>query len=140
MIRLCALFALLLTLTTACKDSNGNGPVIPDVFVNEQINVNSQLYPELRQDGGHAYISGGYKGILVVRQNAGQYYAFERTCSYDPTASCAQVEVDASNLFIVDDCCGSQFNLQGNVTGGPAIYSLRRYQTSLSGSVLYITN
>ena len=140
MSKLWALLALLLTLATACKDSSGEGPVIPDVFVNEQINVNSQLYPELRQDGGYAYISGGYKGILVVRQNAGQYYAFERACPYDPTSACAKVEVDASRLFIVDNCCGSQFNLQGNVTGGPAIYSLRQYQTSLSGSVLYITN
>jgi nitrite reductase/ring-hydroxylating ferredoxin subunit len=140
MSKLCTLFTLLLLLTTACKDDSGRGPVIPDVFVNEQINVNSQLHPLLRRDGGYAYIPGGYKGILVVRQNAGQYYAFERACSYDPTASCAQVEVDASNLFIVDDCCGSQFNLEGAVTGGPAIYGLRRYQTSLSGSVLYITN
>lgn len=94
----------------------------------------------LRQDGGYAYIPGGYKGLLVVRQNAGQYYAFERACPYDPTASCSEIKVDASNLFIVDDCCGSQFNLQGEVTGGPAVYGLRQYQTALMGSVLYIKN
>ena len=135
-----ALPALLLLLATACSDGNRVGPHIPDVIVDEQLNVNSQLFPTLRQDGGYAYIPGGYKGILVVRQNAGQYYAFERACPYDPTAACSKVEVDPSNLFIVDDCCGSQFNLQGEVTGGPAIYGLRQYQTSLMGSVLYITN
>jgi len=130
----------LLLLTTACKDNGGAGPRMPEVFVDEQINVNSQLYPMLRQDGGYAYLSGGYKGILVVRQNAGQYYAFERACPYDPTASCSTVKVDPSNLFIVDDCCGSQFNLQGEVIGGPAVYNLRQYNTSLLGAVLYITN
>lgn len=134
-----AALPLLLLLLTACG-SNTVGPHIPDVVVDQQLNVNSQLYPGLRQDGGHAYISGGYKGILVVRQNAGQYDAFERACPYDPTASCAKVTVDASNLFIVDDCCGSQFNLQGEVTGGPAVYGLRKYRTTMSGSVLHITN
>ncbi len=139
--RLLALLPLLLLLfATACSDSNNAGPRIPDVFVNEQLNVNSQLYPKLRQDGGYAYISGGFKGILVVRQNAGQYDAFERACPYDPTASCATVKVDPSNLFIVDDCCGSQFNMQGEVTGGPAVYGLRKYTTTLSGSVLSIRN
>lgn len=135
-----ALFPLLLLFITACNDSNRVGPHMPDVVVDQQLTVNSQLFPTLRQDGGYAYISGGYKGILVVRQNAGQYYAFERACPYDPTSTCSGVEVDASNLFIVDDCCGSQFNLQGEVTGGPAVYGLRQYQTALMGSVLNITN
>lgn len=138
--KLWALCAFLLLLTSACNDSNGVGPRIPEVFVDEQINVNSQLYPGLRQDNGYAYISGGYKGILIVRQNAGQYLAFERACPYDPTSTCSGVEVDASNLFIVDDCCGSQFNLQGNVTGGPSVYGLLQYRTALAGSLLYISN
>lgn len=130
---------LLLFLVSSCKDTY-TGPAIPEVPVSEQINVNSLQYPQLRQDGGYVYLNGGYKGILVVRQNAGLYTAFERACPYDPTASCSQVEVDQSNLFIVDDCCGSQFNFQGNVMAGPAAYGLKQYKTSLSGSVLYIFN
>ncbi|WP_162055494.1 hypothetical protein [Pontibacter pamirensis] len=138
--KLWALCALLLLFTTACNNNNVVGPRIPEVFVDEQINVNSQLHPGLRRDGGYSYINGGYKGILIVRQNASQYLAFERACPYDPTASCSQVEVDPSNLFIVDDCCGSQFNMQGNVTGGPSVYGLQQYRTALSGSLLYISN
>ena len=134
------LWALLLLLViTSCNDSF-QGPSIPEVPVNEQINVNSLQYPELRRDGGYVYLNAGYKGILVVRQTASLYTAFERACPYDPTAPCGQVEVDQSNLFIVDKCCGSQFNFQGNVTSGPAVYGLRQYRTSLSGSILYITN
>ncbi|GAB3194064.1 hypothetical protein ABID22_000345 [Pontibacter aydingkolensis] len=130
---------LLLLLLIGCKDTY-QGPAIPEVPVNEQINVNSLQYPELRRDGGYVYLNAGYKGILIVRQNANLYAAFERACPYDPTAPCAIVEVDQSNLFIVDKCCGSQFNFQGNVTSGPAVYGLKQYRTSLSGSLLYISN
>lgn len=137
--RLFALLAFLLLFS--CKDSN-NSPGIPNVPVSEQINVTSLQYPMLRQDGGYAYLETGYKGIIVVRQNANLYLAFERACPYDPTADqpCGRVAVDQSNLFIIDTCCGSQFNFQGNVMTGPAVYGLRQYKTSLAGSLLYITN
>lgn len=129
--------SLLFLVFTGCKDT-GINPYIPDVPVNIQINVSSLQYPELRQDGGYVYLEGGYKGILLVRQNANLYTAFERACPYDPTAPCSQVQVDQSNLFIVDTCCGSQFSLQGTVMAGPAAYGLKQYQTTMSGSILYI--
>lgn len=132
------LLSLLAILASGCKDSSSS-PLIPNVPVNAQLAVNSQLYPELRQDGGFAYLPEGYKGIIVVRQNASYYTAFERACPYDPTNDC-KVEMDASRLYLTDPCCGSQFNLQGQVIGGPAIQALRQYSTSLVGSTLYITN
>lgn len=128
----------VLFLLSACNDSTV-GPGIPDALVNEQINVTSLQYPQLRQDGGYVYLNAGYKGIIVIRQNANLYTAFERTCPYDPMNSC-MVEADQSNLFLVDTCCGSQFNFQGQVMSGPAVYGLRQYRTSLNGSVLSITN
>ncbi|WP_242921185.1 hypothetical protein [Pontibacter liquoris] len=131
--------SLLLALLAGCKDSS-SGPAIPTVPVSVQINVGSLQYPELRQDGGYVYLQGGYKGIILIRQNANLYLAFERACPYDPTSTCPGIEADASNLFLIDKCCGSQFNFQGNVTAGPAVYGLRQYQTSLSGAVLYISN
>ncbi|MBC5774327.1 hypothetical protein H8S95_09665 [Pontibacter sp. KCTC 32443] len=126
-------------ILTACSDDNV-GPGIPNVPVNEQISVNSLQYPMLRQDGGYAYIQSGYRGIIVVRQTASSYYAFERACPYDPDASCGVVSVDQSNLFLTHTCCGSQFNFQGNVTAGPAVYGLLQYKTSLVNNILYITN
>jgi hypothetical protein len=130
---------IILPVIAACTDSVVS-PGIPNVPVSIQLNVTSLQYPELRQDGGYVYLQGGYKGILLVRQNAATYLAFERACSYDPTASCAKVEVDKSNLFLIDKCCGSQFNFNGQVTSGPAVYGLKQYNTALTGSILYITN
>jgi hypothetical protein len=115
-------------------------PDIPNVPVSIQLNVTSQLYPELRYDGGYVYLQGGYKGIILVRQNSATYLALERACPYDATSSCSKVEVHDSNLFLVDKCCGSQFNFSGQVTSGPAVYGLKQYATALSGSILYITN
>jgi Rieske Fe-S protein len=43
-------------------------------------------------------------------------------------------------LFLKDACCGSQFDLQGRVQGGPATRALRQYNTSISGNLLSITN
>ncbi|WP_242926475.1 hypothetical protein [Pontibacter vulgaris] len=134
------LLPLLVLLTLFSCSDNSNGPLIPDTLVSEQINVTSLQYPMLRQDGGYAYLQGGYKGIMVVRQNANLYLAFERACPYDPTSSCSGVEADQSNLFIVDKCCSSQFNFQGGVMSGPTVYGLKQYKTALSGSILYISN
>lgn len=126
-------------LLVSCSD-DAPIPDIPNVPVNEQIPVNSLQFPELRQDGGFVYLNAGYKGILLIRQNSSTYLAFERACPYHATDPCAIVEVDDSNLFITDDCCGSQFNFSGQVTSGPAAYGLKQYATALSGSILYITN
>jgi hypothetical protein len=130
---------LALVILTACTNDNV-GPGIPNVPVSEQISVNSLQYPMLRQDGGYAYIQAGYRGIIVIRQTASTYYAFERACPYDPAASCGVVTVDQSNLFLTHSCCGSQFNFQGSVTAGPAVYGLLQYKTSLANNILYITN
>ncbi|WP_239020918.1 Rieske (2Fe-2S) protein [Pontibacter arcticus] len=139
MIKLFLYFLPLVCILAGCNNSTVS-PSIPNVVVSEQIPVNSLQYPELRQDGGYVYLNSGYKGIIVVRENANTYLAFERACPYDPTASCALVKVDQSRLFLIDECCKSQFNFQGNVTAGPAVYGLKRYQTALSGNLLYISN
>ena len=133
------LVLVFLCLLSACND-NAATPAIPNVPVSIQLDVKSQLYTELRYDGGYVYLKGGYKGILLVRKDAATYLAFEQACPYDATAPCSKAVVDDSNLFIIDKCCGSQFNFSGQVTSGPAVYGLKQYATALNGSLLYITN
>lgn len=123
----------------ACAENNVT-PNIPDVLVNEQLNLTNIQYNRLRQDNGYVYISGGVRGIVIIRKSATQYVAIERNCSYDPQSSCATVEMDPSGFFLVDPCCNSQFDLFGQVLRGPATYRLRQYATATSGNFLYITN
>jgi hypothetical protein len=135
-------------LLAACNSNTDLTTTIPNVPVNVQLDLLDQQNKALRFDKGVLAIppgsangQGGVKGIYVVRQNANNYLAFERNCPYQPLSACATVTLDkSSRLFFRDSCCTSQFDLQGLVTGGPAPRSLRQYSTSLSGSLLTITN
>jgi hypothetical protein len=141
-------FGLLASgLLAACNSTTNTTTTIPNVPVNVQLDLLDQQNKALRFDNGVLAIppsginGGGVKGIYVVRQNATTYSAFERNCPYQPLNACATVTLDrSSHLFFRDSCCTSQFSLQGQVTGGPAARSLRQYNTSISGSLLTITN
>jgi hypothetical protein len=136
----------LILLLGACNSATTT-QTIPSISFSTQINVTNQQYQALRFDNGVVTLpatginGGGVKGLLVVRQNANTYLAFERNCPYQPYDACSTVSLDhSSRLFFRDSCCTSQFDFRGNVTGGPATRSLRQYTTSLSGSLLTITN
>lgn len=139
--RFCLPALLLLAAgLAACSSNTAAEPGIPSAVVNEQLNLTNQQYAALRFDNGYVYLGGGVRGIVVVRQNAQQYLAFERNCPYEPYNACAKVTVDKSGFFMADSCCGSRFDMRGQVTSGPARRPLRQYSTALSGNLLYVTN
>jgi nitrite reductase/ring-hydroxylating ferredoxin subunit len=114
-------------------------PFVP--FSSIFINLNLPKYVTLKSDGGHVPIDGGVRGIILYRKSASEYLAYEQNCSYQPNSACATVTVNASNLFMEDNCCNSTFNFSnGSPSGGPAWRPLRRYRTSLDGSELSITD
>jgi hypothetical protein len=113
---------------------------IPPVFVDETINLNNFEYSDLNQVGGFVYIQGGVRGIIIYRQSIDRYLAFERNCPYRPLDDCALVGVDKSTLFMIDSCCSSTFDFDGNPTGGPASIPLRQYTTFLDQNFLIITS
>lgn len=126
-------------LLGACNNTDNVQPQIPLAAVNELVVLTDQQNSNLRFDNGAVYIKGGVRGIIVVRQNASNYLAFERNCPYQPLDTCAVVKIDPF-IRLYDPCCKSQFSLQGQVQGGPANQNLRRYSTALSGNLLTITN
>lgn len=127
-------------LLVGCRDEGSQQPLPEDVLVDISIVVTNIEYLPLQQDGGFVYLDGGRRGILLYRQNASSYLAFERNCTYRPTDSCASVHVHSSRLYMEDTCCGSQFDFTGRPTFGPAPLPLRRYSTTLSGNLLRIVN
>ena len=139
----CSLF-----VASACGSKNNDQPLIPYAPVNLSINITNQQYAALRFDNGAVTLpikgsagDGGVKGVIVVRQSAGVYLAFERNCPYQPYDACSLVSLDrSSRLFMRDSCCNSQFDLKGQITGGPTSRPLKQYSTSLQGSLLNITN
>lgn len=115
-------------------------PFVP--FSPIQITLAFPQYASLNTDGGSYYIgNGGVRGIIVYRKNASTYFAYESNCSFRPNEACANVQVNATTLFMEDVCCGSTFDFSsGMPTGGPAWRPLRRYETLLSGGQLTITD
>ena len=133
-----ALMALL--FFGACSNENPRVD-IPFRFVNEQIPINSIQYQKLWNPGGYAILpAAGYKGIIVVNVGGNTYKAYERACTFDPRAECSLIEMDDTELFMIDHCCNSSFNLQGAPIGGPASIPLLEYQTVIEGNMLIIVN
>lgn len=128
------------SLLAGCGSKSTVEPTIPSAVVSDVINLSTQEAAPLRFDRGYIYRPGGVRGIIVIRQSAQQYLAFERNCPYQPYDACAKVSMDRSGFFMVDTCCTSRFDLSGQLTSGPARRPMRQYITSLSGNLLYITN
>lgn len=106
------------------------------------INLNAPSYNSLKTDGGFYYENSiGVRGVILYRKSASQYFAYERNCSYQPNEACATVEVHSSTLFMIDPCCSSTFDFgSGSPTGGVAWRPLRKYETTVSGSTLTVTD
>lgn len=138
-----AALCLLILLTTlgSCTPDLTDDPIPYLPFSPIQINLNLPEYIKLRSDRGSVYIEGGVQGIILYRENATTYLAYERNCSFQPNNACVIVEIDQSTLFMLDPCCSSTFDFStGLPTGGPAWRPLRRYETILNGSELTITD
>ncbi len=137
----------LLLATAACGPKANEQPLIPYAPVNLSLNLSTQQFVRLQSDNGAVSLpvtgpagSGGVKGVIVVRVSAGNFLAFERNCPYQPYDACAVVSLDRSRLFMRDSCCNSQFDLRGQITGGPTPRPLKQYSTSVQGNLLSITN
>ncbi|MBJ6108499.1 hypothetical protein JAO73_05725 [Hymenobacter sp. BT523] len=135
-------------VVAACGGKNEDQPLIPNAPVNLSLTLTNQEYVRLRFDNGAVMLpvkgpagAGGVKGVIVVRQSASNYLAFERNCPYRPYDACATVSLDRnSGLFMRDSCCSSQFDLRGQPTGGPNTRPLKQYSVSLQGNILNVTN
>ncbi|UOQ78833.1 hypothetical protein MUN84_10035 [Hymenobacter sp. 5516J-16] len=141
--RTCAVACSILAtglMSAACNSATNDAqPQIPLAAVNEVVFLTNQENSNLRFDNGAVYHKGGVRGLIIVRQNANSYLAFDRNCPYQPLDTCARVKIDPF-LRLYDPCCKSQFSFQGQVQGGPATRPLRQYNTALSGNTLTITN
>lgn len=122
---------------SACSDESN--VQVPVVSVFEEINLQDLRYQNLHISGW-IYLEGGVRGILLIKESESRYLAFDRACTYHPKEACAQVEMHSSGFYLLDDCCGSQFDKTGNVLQGPAQQPLLQYSTSRNGNFLTIQN
>ena len=135
-----SLIILIFLGFVACSDDS-DAYIIPNVYVREEVVLSNQEALPLRFDGGVIYISGGVRGLMIYKQNATTYRAYDRACPNNPSASCELLKADISRVFMQDSCCGSQFSWEGTYMGGPAKGNPREYATAVvSGGRLLISN
>ncbi len=133
---------VFLVLGISCQSDMSDDPIPFVAFPEFIANLSAPEYQPLALNGGFKEINSiGVRGVIIYRQDALTYLAFERNCSYHPNEACATVNVHSSLLFMVDPCCNSSFSFtDGSPTGGVAWRPLRRYATSLVGTELTITS
>lgn len=98
-------------------DSNGNYSVIPD-------------FANLYLTGGFVYVNG----IIIFKGLDQSFYALSQYCTHQG----CNVEYQVAYNELVCPCHQSHFDIYGNVTMGPAAYSLYYYAVTQNGSVLHI--
>lgn len=133
----------------ACCKKNRATELIPTGPVNLTIDLNLPSYTRLRYPGEFIFLDGGIKGVLLVHDFDDKWYAFERTCAFEPLNLCSTLQIDTQGLAIrcgeiinkaYQKCCDSKYTYAGFPTNGPAQGPLARYNVSRLGNVVSIYN
>ncbi len=83
----------------------------------------------------------GLGGVLVYHSVDG-YHAYDLACPNEAQAR-VRVKMDEDAIYAVCPKCGSKYNVfegYGSLVEGPADQGLKRYQTALNGTKLYVSN
>ena len=139
---------LLVLVVCSCGQNLSDDPIPVIFFPNAVINLSFPEYQQsLAVDGGFKAVSNvagssvGVRGVIIYRRDISTFLAFEVNCSYHPNEASANVNVNASRLFMTCSGCGSNFSFaDGSPTGGVAWRPLRKYRTELTGNILTITS
>ena len=132
--------ATLATLFSACDDSSPTSPsgmgsklgVLSGRFTGSAVQVTAAGSP-LADIGGAALVESTAGVFLISRTNASAFSAIDAVCTHE---GCTITGVDGDTY--VCPCHGSRYSRSGQVTGGPARASLRRYATTFTDGVVTI--
>lgn len=138
---------ILANLLTSCNDNIQSS--IPDYPVYLELNLTT-TYPNFRspiqtltfESIKYLPITSriGYGGILICTGFDREYSAFDMCCPYELKKN-TRVHPNGIGQAVCDSC-GSVFDIGygiGNPISGKAKEVLKRYRTSLTGDILYIT-
>ena len=135
--QLLILFSFI-TVTYSCKNQYEG---IPNINVDIYINIQDPKHQNLSGMGSWIYVNGGSKGIIIFNLDNEKFLAYERHCPYDPENSCSRVSVDETDLFAIDSCCLSKYQLlNGSIVDGPGSLPLKGYNSSFDGNIIHVWN
>lgn len=124
---------LVLTLFSSCEKNDTND-ILPDVFVDETINLNLPQYINLQTPSSFAYTNGGIKGIVVQNTGIGNppYKAFDRAC---PNNDCTTAMNFDGSLKLKCPCDNSEYSIiDGSPQTAGNIHFAREYKVIVINS------
>ena len=109
------------------------------VYVNLFIDLNLPQFSDLQVAGNSIFIEGGIEGIIIYHVIGNDYKVYDRSCSYEPSLSCSQIDSVNSGIAFCG-CCPSAFLISntGQPVNSPALLPLKSYNWSLQGSQMHI--
>lgn len=139
---------MLLLFSAACK-RNTVTENIPTGPVSLTIDLNLPSNNHLNTVGTFSYFGGGIKGVVLIHDFDDNWYAFERTCAFEPLNECSRIWIDSMELqlkcgnysgsdFI--PCCESRYIFNGFPVKGPAKGRLAQYKVQKNSNLIYVYN
>ena len=145
------LISLVYLLIAACNKEEKN--IIPDVPTDFVIYLNDPRFSDLNSilnsvivtSSYRGSVSAGYKdhGIIVYRAGQDEFYAFDRTCTFEEQLNEA-VDLDVpTDLTAECPDCGSVYVLPSLAypeKDGPAVYPLKQYYAEYINNTVWVHN
>ena len=111
------------------SNNNGNNNSTPVDFT---IDISKTPYDALKTNGGF-YVEP-ITNVIVVKTTASEIIAVSAICTHQQ----ASIAYQANNNRFYCAAHGSVFTTTGAVTTGPATTALKKYQTTLTGTLLRV--
>ncbi len=127
----------LVLLSTKCDTG---GYRIPYVRVDLHLNIISELgNPALNSS---TMVNGGVNGLIVYREDIGNFQVYDRTCTLYPEHNKAvEPDEDFDGVFTCPECKSKFLLLSGaDPLEGPATFPLHEYYSVVEGDLLHVYN
>ena len=148
-------FSIALSLTFSFSSCNKSNDVIPDVYVDFNLDILDPRFVDLSAIGGTVMVdsktnnqpySGGYDDNgIIIHAGVNEFFAYDRTCPHDYVlkALSIKVNIDPSNsLNAICPQCSTYYSLPAGGTPfkGKGQYPLKNYKTSFDGRFVRVWN
>lgn len=108
---------------------------VPSIPFDITINLGLPSYSDLNGVGGHAFVDGGSKGIIVYRLSTYEFVAFDLHSPSNEGDCEKPLKTDDDNfLQLVDQCDNARFSLLDGSPISGSEFGLRRYAVYFDGS------
>ena len=101
--------------------------------LHERLRINIDAFPSLALNSGSVKITYNREltSILINRESDTDFFAMDPTCTH---MGCPVDRYSIATNTITCPCHGSQFDIRGQVVGGPALNNLNTYATQFEGT------